>query len=390
VKPLHKLLPSFAVMFVLAEGTQAHSPNQLTIGVAANSPIPSTSGNEIINQAKLSPAIRLAAYSIIRRVNVWANKSVLTVCFGPSDAVTSRKQLIDNIVSIANEWTDGISIKFDFGTPYRVCTNVSSADIRVDIHNPPSNGEVFQSLIGNVSEAQYIEGAEPFSMQLLFPDGVAYYTRPEVLKFYVLHEFGHALGAEHEHQRVDCKFNYSYIASHFGFPDASTAKANMQQIFSYRASAYPQTGATEDSQFIATKYDNYSIMKYNLSTSAAPTGDDPGVYTDGTKDICYRADWVSQLTPYDKAGMAEAYAEPVASAAAIASLADVVGRAGLSATAKAKLRQYSIGTSEGAAAPSPNGGTHLGGLQKQVNLVRTSPSAMHALSQALELRAAPP
>lgn len=381
---------AFVLLFALAEAAHAHSPNQLTIGVAANSLLPSRSGNDIINQAGLSPSVRLAAQSIIRRVNVWANKSVLTVCFGPSEAVASRKPLVDNIVSVADEWTQGLSIKFDFGTPYRVCTGLSSADIRVDIHNPPAGGEIFQSLVGNESETQYIQGVAPFSMQLLFPDGVAYYARPEVLRFYVLHEFGHALGAEHEHQRVDCEFDYKYVADHFGFPDATTAKANMQQIFGYRASAYPQVGATEDAQFIATKYDNYSVMKYNLSTSAAPTGDDPGVYTDGTKDICYRAGWVSQLTQYDKAGMAEAYAAPAASAALIASLADVSGRTGLSAAAKARLKQYNNRASEGAAALSPDSSTRLSGLRQQVNVVRASPAAMHALSQVLELRAATP
>jgi hypothetical protein len=49
--------------------------------------------------------------------------------------------------------------------------------------------------------------------------------------------------------------------------------------------AYPDNAAVIDGEFITTKYDNYSVMKYNLSTTASPGGDDPA--NTGTGFVCF-------------------------------------------------------------------------------------------------------
>jgi hypothetical protein len=343
-----------------------------------------------IIKAKLSSELSNAVFSIIRVDQVWTHKSSLTVCFGPADAVTARKDLISQIESIAAEWTSDIPVKFDYGSnKYRVCKSVSSADIRVDISVADTNGPSFQSLIGNDAVGHVIAGHSPYSMQLTFPDKDPYYTL-EVVRFYVLHEFGHALGANHEHQRIDCNWDYDYVASHFGFQDASNAKDNLENTFGYDASAYPDIGALSVAGYIGTKYDQYSIMKYNMSTSSSASGDDPLVYQDGVHDKCYRAGWVSKLTDYDKAGIKVAYSNPTGVRALLASMPTGPGAHFLAAPAVARLSSYGATGAPTAGAPAapvrkrPTPG--VVGLRDQIALVQQSPEALAVLSKILAAR----
>jgi hypothetical protein len=117
---------------------------------------------------------------------------------------------------------------------------------------------------------------------------------------------------------TDCEYDWNYVATHFNFASANEAKDNMGKRFSSVINAYPDNAAVVDGEFITTKYDNYSVMKYNLSTSTSPSGDDPGIYREGKQSRCYRAGWVSRLTKFDLAGMAKAYGEPLIGVSAIA------------------------------------------------------------------------
>jgi hypothetical protein len=134
---------------------------------------------------------------------------------------------------VADEWTIGTKVSFDWGAkPFRLCNSIQSANIRVNIAAPANdNGAIFQSLPGNDAITNSIKEFPPYSMTLLFPESSAYYNRDEVFRFYVLHEFGHALGFEHEHQRVDCNFDWDYVSHHFNFSSVQQAKDNMGKIF---------------------------------------------------------------------------------------------------------------------------------------------------------------
>lgn len=299
-----------------------------------------------INALNLPPAGQVAMFSIVRRDSVWGARSI-TVCFGPANAVTDRQALIEKIIAVANEWTIGTKVTFDWGTkPYRTCENINSAKVRVNITAPADdNSAYFTSLVGNQSATSSLVGYEPYSMTLQFPNESKFFGQTEVFRFYVLHEFGHALGFEHEHQRVDCDFDWQYVADHFNFPNVAEAKANMGKIFTSTINAYPNNEAVIDGDFITTKYDNYSVMKYNLSTKANPSGDDPNIYADGKKSSCYRSGWVSALTKFDRAGMAKAYGEPLVAISAIAQgLQDTPG--GLDAKLKERLSSPTLGRSD--------------------------------------------
>lgn len=257
---------------------RAHDPHQEAVYLATT-PNPNL-GSSLALQ-NLNKNLVQAVQSIILRDHIW-NDTHVTICFGPTAAVQQRAALVKQIITIASEWQEGTKLQLDFGNPVpRICTDANSANIRIDVDNPPNGNGLFQSLIGNEAASESIKGFEPFSATLLFPKNDPYYENEAVIRFYVLHEFGHALGAEHEHQRVNCKYNYDYIANHFGFPSASDAKSNMDQIFNTPSSAYPSGKAILTRLIVETNVDNYSAMKYNLSTKSVPSGDDPDVYLEG-------------------------------------------------------------------------------------------------------------
>jgi hypothetical protein len=203
--------------------------------------------------------------------------------------------------------------------------------------------------------------------------------KTEVFRFYVLHEFGHALGAGHEHQRLDCQWDYAYIAGQFGFATPAAARTNLSDKFGYDARAYPDIGAIRIGDYIATKYDHYSVMQYNLTTRSSYPADDKRVYRDGTTDVCYRSQWVSQLTPYDLAGMKTAYTNPAGINFLLASVQGNSGAAAPSVAVSSLLKSQAPGKR----APGPAMGSELTGLRKQLALVRTSARATKLLHTIL-------
>jgi hypothetical protein len=266
----------------------------------------------------LSVDDKAALFAVVKRVNIWPS-SVLTVCFGPKGSIGTRKALIDRIAPVADEWTADANVKFDFGAPaYRVCKNATSADIRVNIEDLGNEGD-FVSVVGRRSLRKNL-GDGFYSMRLQFPGSDPFFAKEEVFRFYVLHEFGHALGFEHEHQRVNCRFDYDYAKSKFNFNSVEEVKRNMRKILDVPQHAYVGVGAISDTAYISTNFDDNSIMKYNLSTDKSAGGDDPKIYVDGTANRCYRSGWISSLSEYDKAGVRKAYEMPAESGAILMSL----------------------------------------------------------------------
>jgi len=217
-------------------------------------------------------------------------------------------------------------------------------------------------------------------MLLPFPSNDHYFTLPNVKRFYVLHEFGHALGFEHEHQRVDCDFDYNFIAQNFNFASAAEARNNMDRVFSYQSSAYPDGKVIIDADFISTQFDNYSVMKYNLSTQQAPSGDDPRVYRNGRSSLCYRDGWVSALTKYDHAGAKAAYDAPAESAIVLARFANDES-ATLSSNARKQLASGAARASTGGLMSLEPDKPSVTDLKNSILLVRSSNSAMKVLNK---------
>jgi hypothetical protein len=380
---LRTCVATAALCVVPYSTVRGHGINQITQLQANAGEAREAEENATILAAKLDPALTQALFSVIRVDQVWSNTKTLKVCFGPLAVVPSQRDLILAVEQVASEWTVGMPISFDFGNgTIPICETLKSADIRVDIRPAADESHaLFQSLVGNESAKYSILGDAPYSMQLKFPMKSAYYARKEVFRFYVLHEFGHALGASHEHQKLDCDWNYTYVATHFGFKDATAAKNNLNQLFGFAASAYPDIGVKQLGSLIVSPYDRYSVMQYNMATAKALSGDDPGVYNKGAESKCYRPDWVSQLTVYDKEGIRVAYSNPAGAKLLVAKLGTgFEGGAGASP----------------AAAPTPGGGGvgaegnpagDFARLQTQVAAIHRSASAASVVEHILQHRA---
>lgn len=335
----------------------------------------------VIGHAKVPEDVRGSLFSIIGRAKIWP-RGQLSFCFGPAAVVQRRAALIDRIMAVAQEWVEGTKLVFDTkgkDGKYRPCFSGKSADIRINIAEP-KNSSQFTSLVGQEAATHNLKGWSFYSVLLPFRDHDNFYLRDEVFRFYVLHEIGHAVGVDHEHQRLDCDFDYTFIRRKFGFTSERQAKKNMEPIASFWASAYPDGSVTMDAEHIKSPYDNYSVMKYNLSTSEAPSGDDPRVYKDGTQSKCYRAEWVSDLTKYDHAGIQAAYAAPGDAAGALVASA---ASSGLSASARRALGPMSTAATGGGLMSIAPSSPSVIQVRSDFALVRQSRAAMQALEAAL-------
>ena len=103
-------------------------------------------------------------------------------------------------------------------------------------------------------------------MRLQFPEGSAYNDSGPVFRIYVLHEFGHTLGVQHEHQRVNCEFDYKFIMQNIRYESLDGAKKQLAHILEFLQSAY--SGWT----YTSTEWDNMSVNTTFLhGNTLAPT-----------------------------------------------------------------------------------------------------------------------
>ncbi|AVA26065.1 M12 family metallopeptidase [Rhizobium sp. NXC24] len=329
--------------------------------------------------ATLSAQNRTAVQSIVEHADVWT-KPVPTVCFGPSKTATERSDLVRHIIAVASEWTTNNSgVVLDFGHPsFRLCSASASADIRIDVSDGGSHAKFF-SQVGRASHANIPDDGY-FSMELQFPtqaapDWYEYYSSEKVFRFYVLHEFGHALGLQHEHQRKHCDYDFDYIAKHFNFKSAKDAEEQMKQIFFVSDDSY-----TNNSIDSSTPYDPLSIMKYNMSDKESPDHDDPKVYKDGSNSPCYKSFWISDISQLDFEGVRKVYGRSrEINAAIMSSLGKSNSNEALSAPAIKALGLLPFSIS----APEPESDYSIK-LKNAVDAVRADPKAFSVLNSALE------
>ncbi|KFC61830.1 Astacin (Peptidase family M12A) [Bosea sp. LC85] len=192
---------------------------------------------ELIELYKKSPNKNLE--TVFRKALAWKVGSTIPVCFLDGSS-TGRA----NVAAVASEWSMFANIKFDFGSApnFRTCSTTNPSKIRVTFK---SDG--WWSVIGSAATA--VKSGPTMGL-----DGLDNYQRRDPsFRFYVLHEFGHALGLEHEHQspNVPCEIDFKAAARLFG-GDEDKAKTNMSRIKDSRA-------------YITSNYDLSSIMHYSVS-----------------------------------------------------------------------------------------------------------------------------
>lgn len=197
--------------------------------------------------------------AVAKHTKFWAPGRTLKIAFLRGDQAFK-----DAVIAAAKTWLAHINLKFDF-------VDGEEGDIRIDISS------AFWSYTGTdalLEERDPTMGLQPDINWSRFTANV-------------IHEFGHVLGAEHEHQH----------------PEA-TIPWNKEQAYRY----YLMMGLRPelvDSQVFAkldasevnySTYDPLSIMHYEI----------PNVVTEGD----FKIDFNSIISEADKAFMAKAYPHP--------------------------------------------------------------------------------
>ena len=229
-------------------------------------------------------------YSIRAIAKTWNAGTTLKVCFFDGDPITRGF-----VAAYATEWTTYGNVAFDFGPgpSFRTCAAGDDSAIRISF---ASNG--WQSAVGTDSlyyasqgqPSMYLEGLDGRDLSL--PD----------YRFAILHEFGHALGFEHEHQSpfsvCESQFDMTVIQQELTWP-MERVLANFQQMHvssAHQVGNYLIGTTTSGEVISASPYDAKSVMHYSL----------PGEYFIQPPGSCY-VPLNAELSEQDKKAMADAY-----------------------------------------------------------------------------------
>ena len=213
--------------------------------------------------ARSMPGVGLAERMAILKDKPWEAGRTLTVAFLDGKSPVQKK-----VEAIAHEWSTHANIHFEFG-------DAEASDIRISFRWRGA-----WSFIGKDStSAEYDEPTMNFGW-------LRSHTSTKKTRRVVLHEFGHALGAVHEHRRPDVKIPWdkpTVYAYYAGPPNYW----NPEQVDQNVLPAYDQ----ELTNF--TEFDPDSIMIYPISASL----------TGGRFEV----GWSNELSDKDKALMRSQY-----------------------------------------------------------------------------------
>lgn len=217
--------------------------------------------------------------AVIVRGKLWRADRPIIVCFfegGPS--------LRSMIMGYANEWAKGGMVTFDFGSTseLRTCDPLYKSGIRVSFR-----GRGHYSYVGTDSllVSQEIESLNLGEFDVLPPaDGE--------FRRIVLHEFGHAIGFEHEHQspKARCEEDFDWPLVYRSLPwTRAKVDRNLRRL--------PNSSA-----YLVSEYDDRSIMHYSLPAR---------FFRDGRRADCY-IEPNFEISDQDSISLAQAYGRQTA------------------------------------------------------------------------------
>lgn len=223
----------------------------------------------------LPPGVSSAASrrtrSVIRRSLLWRNGQTLVVCFLDGTNIARQR-----IIEVASEWPIYVNLKLDFGAVEapRTCSGTNSEDIKVGFKDDARDGG-YWSLVGTQSrQLAHSLNLEGFGEDALPPivldPADPARTAESFFHRIVLHEFGHALGFEHEHQSPEahCDDQIDWPAAYRVFARIGWTEADVN--LNLRQITAPDTEAA--------RYDKKSVMHYRLP---------PEILRGGEASVCF-------------------------------------------------------------------------------------------------------
>lgn len=254
----------------------------------------------------------------IEETKSWGPGATVRVAFRGGD-VNLRRQIAET----ASTWTQYANLKLDFGTggQYREWSSADSAyvaEIRIAFDHSG-----YWSLVGSDSVDSNIATAAESSMNFYDFD----HSLPPDWRATVLHEFGHALAFQHEHQNPvgGCDKEFRWFDDPDYMPTQDTFGQYIPDIQGHRPGVFTRLGGPPNNwprervesnlkqlpasrAFVSGPFDRESIMKY-----AFPAW----MFTRGQQSRCYSIR-NSVLSGQDKEGAALVY--PRSQAAALATI----------------------------------------------------------------------
>lgn len=259
-----------------------------------------------------SPTAGFTPHFVIRITTLWKNGQTIKIAFRGGDKVLHK-----SIADAVTEWTKYANLKFDFGLDpktegyrtWNVADKTYAADIRVSFDQPG-----YYSLVGNDSVNKQISKTGEESLNLEGFDQ----NLPADWKAVALHEFGHAIGFEHEHQGPNamCDFRFDddlgYVATTDGFgqfiPDASGKRPGLYTFLGGPPNNWPQAVVDfnlkqlpKSSAYVEGPFDKKSIMKYFFEDFMFVSGKSSDCYTDSENLVPSDQDKVGAAKVYPRA-----------------------------------------------------------------------------------------
>jgi hypothetical protein len=263
------------VLFSIPLPAAAHGTTEST-AVQGHAPAANQTADEILPNS-LADAARDPARGVIDQLKLWKTGSKLQICFMAGSAST-----VWRIAEVAQTWTTFANLTFDFGRPEApyFCNDGKTYQIKIGFQ---ASG--YWSYIGTDSERRSpslnLQGFDSEHLSLSGPE----------FRRLVLHEFGHALGLQHEHQSPEARctdeINWPAAEEHYstccGWSQAETRR-NLQTLVG-------------GERYKTTRYDPKSIMHYFLPVS---------IFRNGRNSRCFTTENY-ELSAIDKNAIAAAY-----------------------------------------------------------------------------------
>jgi hypothetical protein len=245
---------------------------------------------------------------ILNLTKKWKVGQTITVAFKGGDSALHTK-----IADAVSEWTQYANLKFDFGKTttgsfrtWSPSDQAYAAQIRVSFdqsgyYSLVGNDSVNRAVVRTGEESLNLEG---FDQQL-----------PDDWKAVAQHEFGHAIGFEHEHQspvapcdfRFDDDPGYNPTTDSFGqfIPDPNGRRPGLYTLLGGPPNNWPQSVVDfnlkqlpQSHAFEVGPFDKKSIMKYFFES---------WMFVSGSASACFTGGENLTISAGDKQGAAKVY-----------------------------------------------------------------------------------